>query len=42
MRVHTPYLIYTPGTIIPVKSDEYLVVNATRIGYTPNEITINN
>ncbi len=42
VRVHTPYLIYTPGTIIPVKSDEYLVVNATRIGYTPNEITINN
>ena len=35
VKVSTPWIVYQSGTIIKLKKGEHLLVNATRIGYTP-------
>lgn len=36
VKVSTPWAVYKKGQVISLKSDEYLLVNAHRIGYTPS------
>ena len=35
VKVPTPWTVYKAGQVVKLKKDEYLVVNAHRIGYTP-------
>lgn len=35
VKVSTPWTVYIPGQVISLRQDEYLLVNAHRIGYTP-------
>lgn len=35
VKVSTPWNVYEPGKVIALKKNEYIIVNAHRIGYTP-------
>ena len=36
VKVSAPWAVYKKGQVITLKNDEYLLVNAHRIGYTPS------
>lgn len=42
VEVSTPWQVYRTGQVVTLQPDEYLVVNATRIGYTAHEQRFDN